>query len=139
VIERVADHGVLFTEHCLEQTAVRVEAGAVEDRVLRAEEACEPVLKLLVDVLRAADEADGRHAVAPTIERRMRGREHSWVVRESEIVVRAEIDDLALGPDRDQRALRRADDALLLVQTALADRGDLLAERIEEPLIHRGA
>ena len=136
VVERVADDGVLFTEKCLEETAVRVEARAVEDRIFGAEEARDPILELLVDVLRAADEADRRHAVAPAIERGMRGGQDLGIVGESEVVVRAEIDHLEIRTDGDLGPLRRADDALLLVQTALADRGDLLADRVEEALIH---
>src|SRR5688572_3203913 len=66
----------------------------------------------------------------------MRGREHPWIVRESEVVVGAEVDHLEVRADRDLSTLRRADDPLLLVQTALADRDDLLAERIEETLVH---
>src|SRR6185503_593203 len=136
VIQRVADHGVLLAEQRLEQTTVRVEARAVEDRVLRAEEPRDPILELFVDVLRAADEADRGHAVAPAIERGMRGGEDLRIVGQAQVVVRAEVDDLEIRSDRDLRALRRADDAFRLVETALADRGDLLADRVEEALIH---
>ncbi len=39
VVERVADDRVLLVEQRLEETAVRVEAGRVEDRVVHAEKA----------------------------------------------------------------------------------------------------
>ena len=42
----VGDDRVLRAEERLEQAAVGVEAGAIEDRVLGAEEAREPLLEL---------------------------------------------------------------------------------------------
>ncbi len=53
--------------------AVGVEAGGVEDRVLLAEERGEPGLQFLVHLLGAADEAHGRHAVAPAVQRLVGG------------------------------------------------------------------
>ena len=48
VVERVGDDRVLLAEQRLEQAAVRVEARAVEDRVLGAEELRDRGLELLV-------------------------------------------------------------------------------------------
>ena len=136
VVQRVADHGVLFREDRLEQPAIRIEARAIEDRVLGAEEARESPLQLLVDVLRPADEADRRHAVAPAIKCGVRGLHDRGVIGESEVVVRAEVDDLPTRFDADRRALWRGDDAFLLVEAALADLRDLLVECVEEAAVH---
>ena len=68
VVEGVGDDRVLLAEQRLEEAAVGVEAGGVEDRVLGAEEARETGLELLVDVLRAADEAHRGHAEAVLVE-----------------------------------------------------------------------
>ena len=45
--------------------------------------------------LRAADEPDRRHPVAPPVERLVRRGDHLRVVRKAEIVVRAEVEQLA--------------------------------------------
>lgn len=95
VVEGVGDDGVLGAEDRLEDAAVGVEAGGVEDRVLLAEEGREAGLQLLVHLLRAADEADGRHAVAPAVERRVGGGDDLGVVGQAQVVVGAEVQDLA--------------------------------------------
>jgi hypothetical protein len=69
VVERVGDNRVLLAEQRLEQAAIRVETGGVEDRVLHAEEARQPRLQLFVLLLCAADEAHRGHAVAIAVER----------------------------------------------------------------------
>ena len=88
VVQRVGDDRVLLAEQRLEQAAVGVEAGGVEDGVLHAEEARDLRLELLVHVLRAADEAHRGHAVAVAVERCLggldaarrcrRGRDSCW-------------------------------------------------------------
>ena len=74
MVELVGDDGVLLPEQCLEQAAIGVEAGGIEDRVVGLEPGRELVLELLVNRLGAADEADRGHAVAPAIEAFARGR-----------------------------------------------------------------
>ena len=72
VVERVGDDGVLLAEHRLEQAAVRVPAGRIEDGVFGAEEARQRGFELLVHRLRAADETHRGHAVAVPIDGAMR-------------------------------------------------------------------
>ena len=68
-------------------------------------------LELLVEVQGAADEAHRSHAEAALVERLLGGGDDLRIVREAEVVVGAEVDDLTLRhPDR--RALRRGDDTL---------------------------
>ena len=61
--EMIASSGA---EQRLEQPAVGVEAGGVEDRVVGAEELAELRFELLVELLRAADEAHARPARSPS-------------------------------------------------------------------------
>ncbi len=68
VVEGVGDDGVLGPEQGFEQAAVGVEAGGVEDGVLHLEEFGDFLLELLVEVLRAADEADRGQAEAVLVE-----------------------------------------------------------------------
>ena len=73
-----------------------------------AEELRDRALELLVDVLRAADEAHGRQCRSrQSIERLVGGRDHLRVRREPEVVVGAEVEHLAAAhPDRGR--LRRS-------------------------------
>ena len=69
MVQRVGDHRVLLAEHRLEQAAVGVEAARIQDRVVGAEESRDRRLELLVQVLRAADEAHRRQAEAVRVQR----------------------------------------------------------------------
>ncbi len=66
--------------------------------------------------LRAANESHGGDAVAEMLERVVRGLEHGRVVREPEVVVRAQIDQFAAVRQADHGTLRGADHALALEQ-----------------------
>jgi hypothetical protein len=84
-----------FAQQRLEQAAVGVEAGGVEDRVLGAEEGGDLRFQLLVQVLGAADEAHRGHAEAVRVERLLGGGDHGRVVGQAEVVVGAEVQHLA--------------------------------------------
>ena len=121
MVELVGNDRVAFLEQAFEEPAVRVEARAVEDRVLGLEELGDRGLELLVDRLRAADEADGRAAEAVFVERLVRRLDDFGIVREAEIVVRAHVDDFAPVLKTDVRRLRAGDHAFFLVKTGFAD------------------
>ncbi len=89
--------------------------------VLRAEECGEPVLQLLVQRLRAADEAHRGEAVAPLVERLAGGLRDGRMLREAEVIVRAKVEHGLAAADADVRVLRRGDDALALVEPRLAN------------------
>ena len=95
VVERVADHHVGLVEDGLEETSVGIEAGAVEDGVVGAEERRHPRLELFVHALRATDEAHRCHAEAVIVHSLRCGLHQRRMVGEAEVVVRAEIEDLA--------------------------------------------
>ena len=112
------NHRVLGAEQGLEQPAIGVETGGEEDRVVRAEERGQPRFQRAVQVLRAADEAHARHAVAVAVHRLLRGGDERGVIGKPEIVVGAEVQHVAaIGRDRDMSALGRDDGALGLPQS----------------------
>ncbi len=116
MVEGVADDGVLFGEERLEETAVGVEAGGVEDGVFGLEVVADGFLKLLMEILGAADEAHRRHAVAATVHSLLCSLDQTAVVGKAEIVVGAEIEHLALcACHLDVAALRSDNHALVLV------------------------
>jgi len=121
VVELVGDYCVLCREQGLEEARVGVEARAVEDGVFGAEEFGDLLFELLVNLLCAADEADGREAVAPFLVALACGLDNLGVVGQAEIVVGAEVEDLLPAGDRDVGLLRTCYDTLGLVQPVLPD------------------
>ena len=136
VVERVGDDGVVGPEQRLEEAAVRVEARAEEDRVLGAEEGREPLLELLVQRLRAADEPHRRHPEAPALERVAGGLDHGRVVGEAEVVVGAEVEQPAHPLHLDVRRLGRLEDELALVEPCLPQLVELLDELLLQRSVH---
>src|SRR4029079_10509534 len=96
VVQGVADDRVLFAEEHLKESAVGIEAGTVEDRILGAQERAERLLELCVEILRAADEPDGGHAVAMLLQSGGSSLSDIGIVGKSPVVIGAEIEDLAL-------------------------------------------
>lgn len=121
VVQRIADDRVFGTQQRLEQAAVGIERGAVEDRVLGTEKGGKARFQRLVQVLRAADEADRTEPEAMRTQRFMRGVDHPRMRRQAQVVVCAQVDDLPAVDGAHAGALRRGDHALLLEQPGLAD------------------
>jgi hypothetical protein len=118
VVQCIADDRVVLIDDRLEEPAVGVETRRIEDRVLETGKRAEPGLEFLVHRLCSADEAHRGHAVAVAIQCPMRGLAQRRVIGQAEIVVRAQVDDLA--------AILQAHNGLL--------RGRQHAFRLEEPL-----
>src|SRR6185437_3679600 len=135
VIERVRDHRIALVEQRLEQTPIGVETGRVQDRVFGAQEARKPVLELLVNTLCAANEAHGSHAVAEAVDPPVRRLSQRRMIGQAQIVVRAQIDDLAVARS-DRAALRASQDSLALVQALFSERGPIGAQAFDESVIH---
>ncbi len=126
----------------LEQAAVGVEAGSVEDGVFGAEEVGDGLFQLLVQVLCAADEAHAGHAEAVGVQRVLGGGDHVRVVGQAQVVVGAEVQHRAAIGKGDLGGLRRGDDALGLEQAGGADLvegvGVACGERHAGSLVARG-
>ena len=120
MIQFIGYHRILVRQYRLEQTAIRVEAGGIEDRVLGPEKLADFSLELFVYLLRPADEANGRQSVTPLLKSGLRGFDDLRIIGQSEIVVRAHVENLA-AIDLDPSFLRRLDHALGFVETCFAD------------------
>ena len=101
MVQGIGDNRILGAEQGLEQAAVGVEAGGVENRVLGAEEIGNGLFQLLVQVLGAADKAYRGHAETAFVERLVRRGDHFLVVCQAEVVVGAEIQHFAAVLDLD--------------------------------------
>ena len=64
VVQRIADDGILLVEQGFEQSAIRVEAGGIQNRVFHRQVGAQALLQLAMHALRAADEAHRGDAVA---------------------------------------------------------------------------
>ena len=113
VVQRIADDRILFAQQRLEHAAVGIEAGRIENGVLRSVEGSELRFEFLVDVLGAADEAHAAHAIAARIERGVSRLHHFRMRGEPQVIVRAEVEHRP-PVHRDLSALLAGDDALAL-------------------------
>ena len=136
VVELVGNDRVFGAQQHFEQAPVGIEAGRVEDRVLEAEEPAEARFGFLVQVLRAADEAHRRHAVAMGVEPFARRIAQPLVARQPEVVVGAQVDDAALA-QRDLRPLRRGNLPLVLGQARFLDILKFAGEVVVEFRVHQ--
>src|SRR4029079_1012220 len=64
MVECIADHGVSIIEQNLEEASVRIEARTVKNRVLGPKKCTDRAFEVVMDFLRAADEAHRGHAIA---------------------------------------------------------------------------
>ena len=96
----------LCAEQRLEQAAIGVEAGGEEDGIVLAEPLRDALLERAVQRLRPADEAHGGHAEAEFVERIAGRGDDLGIVGKAEIVVGAEVDQLALAALRGASAMR---------------------------------
>ena len=126
VVELVGDDGVLGPQDGLEEAAVGVEAGGVEDGVLHAHEPGDPRFQLLVDVLGAADEPDGGEAEAPLVVGGLGGGDEVRVVGEAQVVVGAHVHHALSQRGVDAALLGGHDDPLVLVGARFPDGGKLV-------------
>ena len=88
-----------------------------------------PRKQLPVHGLRAADEPHRGHAVALGIDGTMRRFTHRGVIGEPEIVIGAQVDDVALAGANDP-ALRAAEYALAFVKSGYSQAGKILAQTL---------
>src|SRR6185437_10774838 len=91
MIQLIGNNCIFLVEQRFKQTAIGIEARAIEDCVFRTEELAEPFLQLLVNRLCTADEAYTGKAVAPAIERLPRRLYNRGMIRQTHIVVGAKV------------------------------------------------
>ena len=136
MIEAWLSASEMMASSCVKSgSAVGVEAGGVEDRILRSEIVGDGLLELLVDILAAADEADRRHAEAAAVHRLLGSLDQPRIVRQAEVVVGAEVQHLA-ACHFDFGALGRLDDPLALVKSGRLDLCEFLPEIILDFSVH---
>ncbi len=120
VIECIGNHGVRFAQQGLKKSAVGIETGGIQHRVLGAKKSGQARLQFPMNLLRAADEADRGHAKAIPVERLVRRLDHGRVIRQPQVIVGAQVDQFTALTGEHDGALRRAQLSLHLEQALLA-------------------
>ena len=90
-----------------------------------------------MDALRAADEADAGAAVAPFVNRGLGGGGDRRMLGETEIIIGAEVQHRPAVINADSHALRRHNDAFVLVSARSADGAEFLCEVFLKRDAHR--
>src|SRR5262249_32619620 len=127
----------LVAEGGLEQPAVGVPAGRVEDGGLLLQEGGDGRLQLVWQVLGAAGEADAGDTGTIAFQAVLCGGDDGGVVGQSEVVVGAEVEDVP-GGDSDVGALGRLDLAFLFVQALAAQVVELPAQDLKQMRVAHG-
>ena len=135
MVERVGDDGVLCGEERFEHAAVGIKASGIENGVLSVEVVGNGCFKFLVRVLRAADEAYARHAVAATVHHVLGGLHEAGVVGKAKVVVGAEIEYFAVGHVNGS-LLRSFDEPFALVKPGVLDGLQLFLKMSLEICVH---
>ena len=128
MVKLVADNGVAFAEDGFEEAAIGVEARGIQNGVFRFQKITDFFLERLVQILRAAYEADGSEAKPVFIERFMRCLDERRVIGEAEVIIGAQIDHLAPVGETHERALRAGDEPFALQQAGGFERQRLALE-----------
>ena len=121
VVQLIRNNRVLRPKQRLKQSPVGVKAGGIEDGVVGACELCAAAFKFLVNLLCAADKADGRQAETPAVIAGLRSLDETRVVGQAKIVVGAHVDNVGFLRGVDTGALRCGDDALFAPGAGFAD------------------
>jgi hypothetical protein len=125
MIQLIRNDRILRTEESFKEPAVGIETGRIENRVFHAQKLAQLSLELLMHTLGAADEAHARESIPPSVERLVGRPVHFRTLREAEVVVGAEVQNIAPVGQLDPGTLRRTDMALALPRAGLANAGEL--------------
>ena len=121
VVQRIGDDGILFRQQRFEKTTVGVKTSGIEDGVFGAEEIGDDAFQLLVRVLRAADKPHRSHAVTAFVHAVFGGLNKFRVVRQTQVVVRAEVYHILTALYLNARRLRSDDYAFVLIESCILD------------------
>ncbi len=133
VVELVGDDRVVSPQDGLEEAPVGVPARRVENCVFHAQELGDCPFEHFVRFLRATDESDRSHAITPVVERLM-GRPHDLgMIRETEIVIGAHVQDIGTALHADVSLLGRREHPLALPEAGRAN----LVELVQQVFLNR--
>ena len=136
MVERIRDDGILFRQQRLEKSTVRIKTSGIENRVFCSEEIGDDAFKFLVGVLRAADETHRSHTITARIHTGFRCLDKLFVISESEVVVRTEVDDFLSAFYSNAGRLRSNDHALVLIKSCFANLIQRFLQVLLKILIH---
>jgi hypothetical protein len=116
MVQGIGNNRIFRAQQSFEQTAVGIETGGIQDRIFHTEELSEFLFKLLVAVLRTADKTYRGHAEAVAVHPRFRGGNQFRMVGQTQVVIGAEVNDMASIRHGDISLLGRRDNAFFFKQ-----------------------
>ena len=93
MVQCVADNGVLVVEQRFKQAAIGIETRGIQNRVLSAQVLADATFEFFVNGLRAANKANGGHAVAEVVECLVCSVNDRRVIGKTEVVVGTQVND----------------------------------------------
>lgn len=136
VVEGIADNGVFGSKDSLEEACVGVEATGEQNAIFNFVVIGDCLLKLLVNILGAANEPHRTHPKAMGVKSLLSRIDKPGVVGESQIVVGTKVENrFVVGGDLG--GLGTGDDTLSLVGAGFPDCLDLLGEDCLDLFLHR--
>ena len=135
MVQGVRDDGVFLSEEGLEHTSIGVETSGIENGVFSLEVVGDGCFKLLVDVLRSADETYGRHAVSAVFHNLLGGGNQPRVVGQSQVIVGTEVQYL-FAFYGDGSLLCTLNQSLFLVESGFFYFSNSLAEMVFHFTVH---
>ena len=121
MVERIGDDRILFRQQRFKKSSVRIKTSGIKNRVFRSEEIGDDAFEFLVGVLRTADETHRSHTVTARIHTGFCCLDKLFVISESEVVVRAEVDHFLSAFYGYAGRLRSNDHALVLIKSCILD------------------
>ena len=136
MVERIRDNRILFRQQWFKKSSVRIKTSGIKDRVFRSEEIGDDAFKFLVGVLRAADKTHRSHTITARIHTGFRRLDKLFVISESKVVVRTEVDDFLSAFYGYAGRLRSNDHALVLIKSCFANLIQRFLQVLLKILIH---
>ena len=136
MVEGIRDDRILFGQQRFEQTTVRIKTCGIKDSIFRSEEIRDDTFEFFVGVLGPADETYGRHSITAGVHACLGGLDELFVIRQTEVVVRAEVDDFLAAFHLNTGRLRRDNHALVLIESCILDLCQGLLQMFLKFLIH---
>src|SRR5262249_45561968 len=113
-----------------------IKARRIKDRVFGSEKAADLRLEFLMLILGTAYETDGCHAVPPTVHCLPGSSNHTWIIGQSEVVIRAKHQHVFTVTKANLRALRRSQRPLGLPKTCTSNFTQLRLDKFLIPAAH---
>ena len=136
VVQGIGNDSVFGSQQRFEKATVGIEARRIKNSVFSVEEVRNSSFQPLVQILSAAYETHRRHSETSVVHSLLRSFDEPWRIRQSEIVICAEIQSLAPVFESDFSRLRGSYIPFIFVKPSLFDRSQFVLKMFLEFAVH---